>query len=108
MNQPELISRAPKRKRQPTAEVMREQLRLAADEIIRLRAELAGAEYSIETICTHFKVPLPWYRDPDQSGYGRITYRDDKPARPWYRRLFARTRTTTGTAAAMLSMENLT
>lgn len=34
---PQLIPRAPKRKRQPTAEVMREQLRLAADEIIRLR-----------------------------------------------------------------------
>ncbi len=37
MNQ--LIPRQPKRKRQPTAECMREQLRLAADEIIRLRTE---------------------------------------------------------------------
>jgi hypothetical protein len=38
MNQ--LIPRLPKRKRQPTADCMREQLALAADEIIRLKSEL--------------------------------------------------------------------
>lgn len=36
----DMIPRQPKRKRQPTAEMMREQLRLAADEIIRLRDRL--------------------------------------------------------------------
>jgi hypothetical protein len=36
----QLIPRQPKRKRQPSAAVMREQLTLAADEIIRLRGML--------------------------------------------------------------------
>lgn len=35
-----LIPRAPKRKKQPTAECMRQQLALAADEIIGLRMQL--------------------------------------------------------------------
>lgn len=37
----DLIPRLPKRKRQPSAGVMREQLALAANEIIRLRSLLA-------------------------------------------------------------------
>lgn len=47
MNQ--LIPRHPKRKRQPTAECMREQLRLAANEIIRLRAD-------------NERLQAPWWR----------------------------------------------
>lgn len=39
----QLIPREPRRKKQPTADVLREQLRLAADEIIRLQRELDGA-----------------------------------------------------------------
>lgn len=34
----QLFPKPPKRKKQPTAEMLREQLRLAANEIIRLRA----------------------------------------------------------------------
>lgn len=40
----QLIPREPRRKKQPTADVLREQLRLAADEIIRLRGELLEAQ----------------------------------------------------------------
>lgn len=83
---PNLIPRAPKRKKQPTAEMMREQLRLAADEIIRLRTERDWMNRHM--VRGAWSVPLPWHRDPDQSGYGRLTYHDDKPARPWWRRMF--------------------
>lgn len=43
MKQGQLIPRH-RRKRQPTADTMREQLRLAADEIIRLRAVAPGKD----------------------------------------------------------------
>lgn len=36
----DLIPRLPRKKRQPTAEMLREQLRLAADEIISLRSSI--------------------------------------------------------------------
>lgn len=62
----ELIPRQPKRKRQPTAECMREQLRLAADRIIEL-----------ETVLAHVKTLRGWdrpYTDPGS----------------WWRRIFKR------------------
>lgn len=61
-----LIPRQPKRKRQPTAECMREQLALAADRIIEL-----------ETVIATVRHLMGWDREP-------------KPSRPWYRRIFRR------------------
>ncbi len=66
MNQ--LIPRQPKRKRQPTAECMREQLRLAADEIIRLRTELDWMNRHMTAGTWKFPIAigvskrLPWWR----------------------------------------------
>lgn len=53
----QLIPKARRRKRQPSAEVMRQQLALAADEIIRLRTAYAAIwerKYADE--------PRPWWR----------------------------------------------
>jgi hypothetical protein len=53
-----LIPRAPKRKKQPTAECYREQLALAADEIIRLREFIESAGWSFPS--AHFyAIPVP-------------------------------------------------
>lgn len=80
MNQ--LIPRQPKRKRQPTAECMREQLRLAADRIIELEAELAN-------LVAAFRAPFEAQRRLDDSM--RITLGEIPPAkRPWWRRIFKR------------------
>jgi hypothetical protein len=53
-----------KRKKQPTADVMREQLRLAADEIIRLRTKLADLTDDATVIL--YRRPtvywLPWWK----------------------------------------------
>lgn len=71
-----LIPRQPKRKRQPTAACMREQLVLAADEIIRLREENdvlrngGVAEWNVEfkgwpngTVVAPYMVKRrPWWR----------------------------------------------
>lgn len=54
-----------KRKRQPTAEMMREQLRLAADEIIRLRDELY------------------WHKGAAEAAWKLI----DPPRESWWQRL---------------------
>lgn len=56
-----LIPREPRKLRQPTKEVLREQLALAADEIIRLRAAMDGVTFaswgwSVETR------KRPWWR----------------------------------------------
>jgi hypothetical protein len=90
---PQLIPKARRHKRQPTADVMREQLRLAADEIIRLRTEREWANRHM--VAGTWRVPLSWG--------------DDLP-RPWYRRLFNRIRarvveTDPETAAGMPPME---
>lgn len=62
----ELIPRKPRRLKQPTKDVLREQLALAADEIIRLRQV-------IDTVKT-----LAGWHD----------WQNPKPARPWWRRIF--------------------
>lgn len=82
----QLIPKPRRRKRQPSAAVMREQLRLAADEIIRLRTERDWANRHM--VRGVWSVPLPWHRDPDQSQYGRITYIEEPKPRPWWRRIF--------------------
>lgn len=84
MNSVDLIPKVPKRKRQPTAACMREQLVLAADEIISLRQRLAvfcdpDAPYRLTVIRTD---------------YGRLTAKQ-KEARavgllPTIRRIFRR------------------
>ena len=51
-----------RRKRQPTAEVMREQLRLAADEIIRLRMELA--DFTDDATVILYRRPTVMYLQP--------------------------------------------
>lgn len=77
MNQ--LIPRQPKRKRQPTAECMREQLRLAADRIIALEAELAN-------LGAAFRAPFDVQRRLDDAM--RRGLDDIPPAkRPWWRRI---------------------
>lgn len=69
MNSPDLIPRLPRRKRQPSAELMREQLALAADEIMRQREEYQALwfKFMAREIAT---VPIEVYRTP------------------WWRRLF--------------------
>lgn len=61
-----LIPRQPKRKRQPTAECMREQLRLAADEIIRLKTEKDWCDRHMVAGAWKFRFPInmpkPWWR----------------------------------------------
>lgn len=58
----DLIPRKPKRKRQPTAEMMREQLRLAADEIIRLRSDGFEVAAILRGDRDHLlNIPQPWW-----------------------------------------------
>lgn len=82
MTQPTIIPKPRKRKRQPTAEMMREQLRLAADRIIEL-----------ETVIDTTKRLMGWDRPaplpPEPPRERDVTGRDYRT--PWYRRLFART-----------------
>lgn len=55
--------RHPKRKRQPTAECMRQQLALAADEIIRLRTEQDEICAILRGDRDHMlNIPKPWWR----------------------------------------------
>lgn len=75
MNQ--LIPRQPKRKHQPTAECMREQLRLAADEIIRLRTERDLMNRHMTVGAWTFPLRLP----------EEVNVTDGKRS-PWWRRLF--------------------
>jgi hypothetical protein len=63
----------PRRKRQPTADVMREQLRLAADEIIRLREKLDARQHHVTT--------LMWKA---------TTQLDRQLSAPWWVRLWGR------------------
>ena len=107
MNQ--LIPRQPKRKRQPTAECMREQLRLAADEIIRLRIRLSfyadpHSDYRVVTLRNG-----PWLADKTpRSPVGMTTQQqiahvsglvrtareamnnEERKRAPWWRRIFKR------------------
>lgn len=73
----QLVPRAPKRKKQPTAEVMREQLRLAADEIIRLRS-------TSDWYTRYTRGPDPWP--------GGFLIIDEPLHAPWWRRLLGRLR----------------
>lgn len=57
----QLIPKARRRKRQPSADQLREQLALAADEIIRLREAMDGATFATWEWHTAFK-PRPWWR----------------------------------------------
>lgn len=60
--------RHPKRKRQPTAECMREQLRLAADEIIELKTKLDWFDRHMVAGSWMLRYPMeladkkPWWR----------------------------------------------
>lgn len=56
----QLIPKATRRKRQPTAAVMREQLRLAADEIIGLRTRIHWYEQHATAFA--WTVPAGWTR----------------------------------------------
>lgn len=60
MTQPQLIPKRRKRKKQPTAKMYREQLRLAAEEIIRLRLANADLRRAMDgaTLAT-WRVELP-------------------------------------------------
>lgn len=66
----QLIPRQPKRKRQPSAELMRQQLALAADEIIRLRGMLA----------IYVRNPRWPGSPPDENPFKQTR-------RPWWKRL---------------------
>lgn len=73
MNQPQLIPKRRKRKRQPTASMYREQLRLAADRIIEL-----------ERVIDTTKRLMGWDRPPVELEF---SYRER-----WWRRLWNRLR----------------
>jgi hypothetical protein len=68
----QLVPKHPKRKRQPSAAVMREQLALAADEIIRLRGMLL----------IYVRFPTWPGAPPNENPFAK-----PKPA-PWWKRLF--------------------
>lgn len=75
----QLIPKQRRRKRQPSAEVMRQQLALAADEIIRLKAEREWLDRHM--VRGVWSVPL--------TGHSTSYYDLDEPApRPWWRRIF--------------------
>lgn len=81
----QLVPRQPKRKRQPTAAVMREQLRLAADEIIRLKTVID----SIMTL-KGWQTKLQQTARVEQvvrAGTSAIDFPRNTP-RSWLRRLF--------------------
>lgn len=80
MNKPtsNLVPRQPKRKRQPTAEMMRLQLRLAADEIIRLRSHRSQLGRLVAGTNMRDFRDEPNIKGPD--------------TRPWWRRLLGRGR----------------
>jgi hypothetical protein len=88
----QLVPRAPKRKKQPTAEKLREQLRLAADEIIRLRTP---PRIDV-TVCSDSRqVLVNGQVDPTADFNpltGIVTFSGEFPPRrlPWWRRLFRR------------------
>lgn len=106
MNQPDLIPKPRKRKRQPTADVMREQLRLAADEIIALRQTIDTTKRLMgwdrpepppERLARGvWAVPVnshPW--EPAGPTEGDVVRVEGRPFRlrevkplPWYRRIF--------------------
>jgi hypothetical protein len=99
---PNLIPKPPKRKRQPTAEMMREQLRLAADEIIRLRTELDREPVTLNVPAGSFD----WEpSEPPPNGYGYYLHADGRMTlesadriasllsahrQPWWKRLWNR------------------
>lgn len=99
MKQQQLIPKH-RRKRQPSADQLREQLRLAADEIIRLRLKADRDRKRVHSpmgaVARALLIgrdvgarPVPWYRDPDAASYtGRIVYVEDPPGplrRLWHR-----------------------
>lgn len=57
----QLIPKHRRRKRQPSAEVMRQQLALAADEIIRLRTAMDGVTFASWSWSTEHR-KRPWWR----------------------------------------------
>lgn len=75
----DLIPRKPKRKRQPTAEMMREQLRLAADEIIRLRTEHEWFEKHTAAVVWNFPVITRLRDEIAETPWNEL---------PWWARLF--------------------
>ena len=97
-----------KRKKQPTAQVMREQLRLAADEIIRLRSQIAGPVTADEVFERLRNPPPPPDPPPERSVRGVLAVPVNRI--PWYRRVWNRIRgriveTDPDTAAAMEALE---
>lgn len=93
----QLFPRAPKRKKQPTAETMREQLRLAADEIIALRGQGPMEFYRGEPDIAHEQLHLPPPPKPPSCrieyshGFGRLIFESEADfeawkRQPWWRR----------------------
>src|SRR5690606_34607116 len=64
MKQAQLIPKRRKRKRQPTASMYREQLRLAADEIIRLRTERDWMNRHMVAGAWRFPIGIPGEAHP--------------------------------------------
>ena len=89
----DLIPRLPRRLKQPTKECLREQLALAADEIIRLRQKAERDRKRVHSpmgpVARALLIgrdigdrPVPWYRDPHAGSYmGRITAAPEQPSR---------------------------
>ncbi len=99
MKQQQLIPKH-RRKRQPSADQLREQLRLAADEIIRLRQKAERDQKRVHSpmgpVARALLIgrdigarPVPWYRDPAARSYtGVITVVPPPPTR--FQRLWHR------------------
>lgn len=56
---PQLFPRQPRRMKQPAKDMLREQLVLAADEVIRLRAENLALREAMQTAATQLQTALP-------------------------------------------------
>jgi len=58
---PQLFPRQPRRMKQPAKDMLREQLVLAADEVIRLRAENLALREAMQSAAAQLAtVPEPW------------------------------------------------